>query len=188
MEDMLVPRDVGPRSVRAHRSAPGNPDPGGRVSAAFSPARLDDSVKIPQDRRVAFVKTLEHQHQPCRDDASAHVETGPTILATSGASFPKSDRRCTKQPLPVTGARGDPPMLNQSHGPDGLEPGPSGSHARARSCPPLPPAPALVSKPVRDVEMELKEELDRFVQAILKEYARLFSRPGSEVGVKSPRR
>lgn len=45
------------------------------------------------------------------------------------------------------------------------------------------------SKPVRDVDMELRGELDEFVQAILAEYAKLFLQAGSEVtprGVESP--
>lgn len=37
------------------------------------------------------------------------------------------------------------------------------------------------STPPRDVEAELKEELDAFVQAVLMEYAKLFLEPGVDV-------
>lgn len=41
-------------------------------------------------------------------------------------------------------------------------------------------------KPPRDVDVELKEELDAFVQASLEEYAKLFLEPGADVRGNSP--
>lgn len=37
------------------------------------------------------------------------------------------------------------------------------------------------SKPPRDVQMELRSEIDEFVQKVLAEYAKLFLQPASEV-------